>query len=43
MSSCRLRSLPDKEIVDNSLSFNSGSKTFNMAGMKNAYWHSTDR
>ena len=34
--------LPDKAIVDNSLSFNSGSKTFNMAGMKNAYWHSTD-
>lgn len=33
--------LPDKEIVANSLSFNSGSKTFNMAGMKNAYWHST--
>ncbi|MDH3439348.1 MAG: aminotransferase class I/II-fold pyridoxal phosphate-dependent enzyme [Gammaproteobacteria bacterium] len=34
--------LPDKAVVDNSLSFNSGSKTFNMAGMKNAYWHSTD-
>ncbi len=33
--------LPDKDIVANSLSFNSGSKTFNMAGMKNAYWHST--
>ena len=25
--------LPDKGIVDNSLSFNSGSKTFNMAGI----------
>jgi len=34
--------LPDKAVVANSLSFNSGSKTFNMAGMKNAYWHSTD-
>lgn len=34
--------LPDKAIVANSLSFNSASKTFNMAGMKNAYWHSTD-
>jgi len=34
-------SLPDKAIVANSLSFNSGSKTFNMAGMKNAYWHTT--
>ena len=34
--------LPDKAIVDNSLSFNSASKTFNMAGMKNAYWHSTN-
>ena len=34
--------LPDKDIVDNSLSFNSASKTFNMAGMKNAYWHSTN-
>ena len=35
-------SLPDKAIVDNSLSFNSASKTFNMAGMKNAYYHSTN-
>lgn len=34
--------LPDEAIVANSLSFNSASKTFNMAGMKNAYWHSTD-
>ena len=34
--------LPDKAVVANSLSFNSGSKTFNMAGMKNAYWHSPD-
>jgi cystathionine beta-lyase len=34
--------LPDKEIVANSISFNSGSKTFNMAGMKNAYWHTTN-
>jgi len=34
--------LPDKEIVDNSISFNSASKTFNMAGMKNAYFHSSN-
>lgn len=35
-------SLPDKAVVDNSISFNSGSKTFNMAGMKNAYFYSTN-
>ena len=34
--------LPDKDIVNNCVSFNSGSKTFNMAGMKNAYFHSTN-
>lgn len=34
--------LPDKDIVNNSVSFNSASKTFNMAGMKNAYWHTTN-
>ena len=34
--------LPDKAVVDNSLTFNSGSKTFNMAGMKNAWFHSTN-
>jgi cystathionine beta-lyase len=34
--------LPDKDIVDNSVSFNSASKTFNMAGMKNAYFHASD-
>ena len=34
--------LPDRGIVDNSLSFNSASKTFNMAGMKNAYFHTTN-
>jgi cystathionine beta-lyase len=34
--------LPNKAIVDNSISFNSGSKTFNMAGMKNAWFHSTN-
>ena len=32
--------LPDKDVVNNSISFNSLSKTFNMAGMKNAYFHS---
>lgn len=34
--------LPDQEVVANSLTFNSGSKTFNMAGMKNAWFHSTN-
>ena len=34
--------LPDKAIVDNSISINSGSKTFNMAGMKNGWFHSTN-
>lgn len=34
--------LPDQAVVDNSITFNSGSKTFNLAGMKNAYFHSTN-
>ncbi|MDH4073853.1 MAG: aminotransferase class I/II-fold pyridoxal phosphate-dependent enzyme [Gammaproteobacteria bacterium] len=34
--------LPDRAVVDNSISINSGSKTFNMAGMKNAYFYSTN-
>jgi cystathionine beta-lyase len=33
-------SLPDKEVVDNSISFNAVSKTFNLAGMKTAYFYS---
>jgi cystathionine beta-lyase len=33
-------SLPDKDVVNNSITFNSGSKTFNLAGMKNAYFYS---
>ena len=32
--------LPDTDVVNNSISFNSLSKTFNMAGMKNAYFYS---
>ena len=35
-------SLPDKEVVANSISFNAVSKTFNLAGMKTAYFHSTN-
>jgi cystathionine beta-lyase len=34
--------LPNKAVVDNSISINSGSKTFNMAGMKNGWFHSTN-
>ena len=33
-------SLPDEEVVNNSVSFNAISKTFNLAGMKNAYYYS---
>jgi cystathionine beta-lyase len=33
-------SLPDAEVVNNSVSFNAVSKTFNLAGMKNAYFYS---
>ena len=33
-------SLPDQAVVNNSLSFNAISKTFNLAGMKNAYFYS---
>lgn len=35
-------SLPDKAIVDNSLTFKAISKTFSLAAMKNAYWFSTN-
>ena len=35
-------SLPDKAIVDNSLTFKAISKTFSLAGMKNAYFYSTN-
>ncbi len=35
-------SLPDKDIVDNSLTFKAISKTFSLAGMKNAYFFSTN-
>ncbi len=35
-------SLPDREVVNNSVSFNAISKTFNLAGMKNAYFYSTN-
>ena len=35
-------SLPDKAIVDNSLSFKAISKTFSISGMKNAYFYSTN-
>ena len=33
-------SLPDKAVVNNSLTFGAVSKTFNLAGMKNAYFYS---
>ena len=33
-------SLPDQDIVNNSVSFNAISKTFNLAAMKNAYYYS---
>ena len=32
--------LPDRDVVSNSLTFNAISKTFNLAGMKNAYYYS---
>jgi cystathionine beta-lyase len=35
-------SLPDKAIVDNSLTFSAISKTFSLAGMKNAFFFSTN-
>ena len=35
-------SLPDKAIVDNSVTFKAVSKTFSLAGMKNAYFYSTN-
>lgn len=33
-------SLPDRAVVNNSVTFNAISKTFNLAGMKNAYYYS---
>ena len=36
-------SLPDKAIVDNSITFKAISKTFSLAAMKNAYWFSTNK
>ena len=35
-------SLPDKKVVDNSVTFQSGSKTFSLAAMKVAWFHSTN-
>lgn len=35
-------SLPDKAVVNNSVSFNAASKTFNLAGMKVAYYYSSN-
>jgi len=35
-------SLPDREIVDNSLTFKAITKTFNLPASKNAYWFSTN-
>ena len=35
-------SLPDTAIVDNSVTFKAVSKTFSLAGMKNAYFYSTN-
>ena len=35
-------SLPDKDIVDNSITFKAISKTFSLAAMKNAYWFTTN-
>jgi len=35
-------SLPDQDVVNNSVSFNAISKTFNLAGMKNAYYYSSN-
>ena len=36
-------SLPDRDIVDNSLTFSSASKSFSLAAMKVAWFHSTNR
>lgn len=36
-------SLPDKDIVNNSLSFRAITKTFSMPASKNAYWFSTNK
>ena len=36
-------SLPDADIVNNSLTFSSGSKSFSLAAMKVAWYHSTNR
>ncbi|MGD8418361.1 MAG: aminotransferase class I/II-fold pyridoxal phosphate-dependent enzyme [Pseudomonadales bacterium] len=35
-------SLPDREIVDNSLTFKAITKSFNLPASKNAYWFSTN-
>ena len=35
--------LPDKAIVDNSLTFRAITKTFSMPASKNAYWYSTNK
>lgn len=35
-------SLPDQAVVNNSVSFNAISKTFNLAGMKNAYFYTAN-
>ena len=35
-------SLPDKDVVNNSLTFKAVSKTFNLPAMKSAYWFSTN-
>ena len=35
-------SLPDKAVVDNSVTFKSGSKTFSLAAMKVAWFHTTN-
>ncbi len=35
-------SLPDEAVVKNSITFNAISKTFNLAGMKNAYFYTTN-
>lgn len=36
-------SLPDEAVVNNSITANAISKTFNLAGMKNAYYYSKNR
>ena len=35
-------SLPDRAIVDNSITFKAATKTFNLPASKNAYWFSTN-